>query len=60
LCASFLLAQGASPRVITEILGHSGIAVTMTTYTHALRTLVGDAVPGMGRMLGEPEEDHDG
>jgi integrase len=32
-CASFLLAQGQSPRVVMEILGHSGIAITMNTYT---------------------------
>jgi integrase len=40
-CASFLLAQGASPRVVMEILGHSGIAVTMNTYAHVLPTLLG-------------------
>jgi integrase len=55
-CASFLLAQGASPRVVMEILGHSGIAVTMNTYAHVLPTLLGDAVAGMDRMLGEPPE----
>jgi integrase len=55
-CASFLLAQGASPRVVMEILGHSGIAVTMNTYAHVLPTLLGDAVAGMERMLGEPPE----
>jgi integrase len=30
-CASFLLASGSSPRVVMEILGHSGIAITMNT-----------------------------
>lgn len=30
-CASLLLAQGVSPRVVMDILGHSAIAVTMNT-----------------------------
>ena len=33
-CATLLLAQGVSPRVVMEILGHSQIALTMNTYTH--------------------------
>jgi hypothetical protein len=40
--------------------GAGQIALTIKTYAHVLRTLLGDAVPGMGRMLGEPEEDDDG
>ncbi|MEV6491496.1 site-specific integrase [Actinoplanes sp. NPDC051633] len=51
-CASFLLASGASPRVVMEILGHSGIAVTMNTYAHVLPTLLGGAVDGMDDVLG--------
>jgi integrase len=51
-CASFLLASGASPRVVMEILGHSGIAITMNTYAHVLPTLLGDTVGGMDDVLG--------
>ena len=51
-CASFLLAQGQSPRVVMEILGHSGIAITMNTYAHVLPTLLGDAATGMDEMFG--------
>ena len=36
LCATLLLAQGVHPRVIMEILGHSGIALTMNTYSHVM------------------------
>jgi hypothetical protein len=32
--ASLMLAQGVSPRVVMEILGHSQISVTMNTYSH--------------------------
>jgi integrase len=35
-CASLLLAQGVSPRVVMETLGHSAIAVTMNTYGHVM------------------------
>jgi integrase len=51
-CASFLLASGASPRVVMEILGHSGIAITMNTYAHVLPTLLGGAVGGMDDVSG--------
>jgi integrase len=51
-CASFLLALGNSPRVVMELLGHSGIAITMNTYAHVLPTLLGDAVAGMDDLLG--------
>ncbi len=34
LCASLLLAQGASMREIMEILGHSQMSMTSDTYTH--------------------------
>jgi len=50
--ASFLLALGNSPRVVMELLGHSGIAITMNTYAHVLPTLLGEAVAGMDDLLG--------
>lgn len=31
-CASLLLSQGVSPRVVMETLGNSAIVVTMNTY----------------------------
>jgi integrase len=40
--ASLLLAQGVSPRVVMETLGHSSFAPTMDTYTHVLPTLMRD------------------
>jgi hypothetical protein len=35
-----------------EILGHSGIAITMNTYAHVLPTLLGDAAIGVDEMFG--------
>jgi integrase len=49
--ASLLLAQGVSPRVVMETLGHSSFALTMDTYTHVLPPLMRDAADAMDRAL---------
>lgn len=35
-CASLLLAQNVHPRVVMKTLGHSGISITMDTYSHVM------------------------
>jgi len=55
-CASLLLLLGASPRVVMEILGHSGIAITMNTYAHVLPTLLGDTMTRMDSLFEEDTE----
>ena len=50
-CASFLLAQGVSPRVVMEILGHSQISLTMNTYAHVLPSLQTEAAHRMNALL---------
>jgi integrase len=50
-CASLLLAEGISPRVVMETLGHSRIAVTMDTYTHVMPALQREAADAMDRTL---------
>jgi len=52
-CASLLLTQGVSPRVVMETLGHSRISVTMDTYTHVMPSLMRDAADAMDRSLSE-------
>jgi integrase len=52
-CASLLLAQHISPRVVMETLGHSRISVTMDTYTHVMPALMQDAADAMDRSLSE-------
>jgi integrase len=49
--ASLLLAQGVSPRVVMEVLGHSSFALTMDTYTHVMEPLMRDAAEAMDRAL---------
>jgi integrase len=50
-CATFLLASGASPRTVMQILGHSQIGLTMNTYTHVLPELERDALDEAARRL---------
>lgn len=52
-CASLLLAQGLSPRVIMETLGHSQISLTMNTYAHVMPALQREAADAMDRLLGQ-------
>jgi integrase len=54
-CATLLLAQGVSPRVVMEILGHSQIALTMNTYTHVVPDLRRDAATRMESLLTQHE-----
>jgi integrase len=50
-CASLLLAQGIHPRVVTEILGHSTIALTMNVYSHVLPKTQRDALHALSDGL---------
>jgi len=49
--ASFLLAQGVSPRVIQDMLGHSTITTTMRVYAHVIPELQRDAAARMDAIL---------
>jgi len=49
--ASLLLAQGASPRVIMETLGHANIGITMNLYTHVMPALLQETAAMMNRVL---------
>jgi integrase len=50
-CASLLLAQGVSPRVVMETLGHSAIAVTMNTYGHVMPLAQREAADRMNDLF---------
>ncbi len=49
---SLLQAQHVPMRVITEVLGHSRMAVTADIYTHVMPELVEEAAEAMDRTLG--------
>jgi integrase len=46
-----MLAQGVSPRVVMETLGHSTIGMTMNTYAHVIPALQQDAADLMDAIL---------
>jgi integrase len=50
-CASLLLAQGVSPRVVMETLGHSAVAVTMNTYGHVMPLAQREAADRMNELF---------
>jgi integrase len=53
--ASLLLAQGVSPRVVMETLGHSSYSLTMDTYAHVYASALRDAAAAMDRVLAPPQ-----
>lgn len=50
-CATLLLVQGISPRVVMEVLGHSEIALTMNAYSHVVPELQREAAQRMQTIL---------
>jgi integrase len=52
-CATLLLAQGVSPRVVMETLGHSQVSLTLNTYSHVLPALQREAAAKMNAVFAE-------
>ena len=50
-CASLLMGQGVSPRVVMETLGHSQISLTMNTYSHVIPDLQRNAANQMDEIM---------
>jgi integrase len=50
--ATALLSAGVPLRVVSDLLGHSGIAITADYYAHVERDLRRDAADAMDRALG--------
>jgi len=48
-CATLLLTKGVHPKVVSEMLGHSSIAITLDTYSHV--------IPGLGDLAASAMED---
>ena len=54
-CATLALAQGVSPRVVMEPLGHSQISLTMDTYSHVMPAMLKEAASALDAALTPPE-----
>jgi integrase len=51
-CATLLLVQGVSMKVVQETLGHSNFKLTADTYSHVIPSLKRDAAERMESLLG--------
>lgn len=52
-CATLLLTKGVHPKIVSEMLGHSSIAITLDTYSHVIPGLGDVAATAMEDALGE-------
>ena len=48
-CATLLLTKCVHPKIVSEMLGHSSIAITLDTYSHV--------IPGPGEVVASAMED---
>lgn len=50
--ATLLLTQGTNPKVVSEMLGHASIELTLDTYTHVLPDMQAQVASAMDTALG--------
>jgi integrase len=50
--ATFLLGQGVHPKIASEMLGHSSVAITLDTYSHVTAGMQRQAVDALEAVLG--------
>jgi integrase len=51
-CATLLLREGVNAKVVSEILGHASILITLNTYSHVLPDMQDSAADAMEAALG--------
>ena len=51
-CATLLLSQGVNVKVVSEMLGHASITITLNTYSHVLPDMQDTAADAMESALG--------
>jgi integrase len=50
-CATLLLSKNVNPKVVSEMLGHASIAITLDTYSHVLPDMQDSAAKAMEEAL---------
>ena len=50
-CATLLLCKNINPKIVSEMLGHASIAITLDTYSHVLPDMQDSAVKAMEEVL---------
>jgi integrase len=53
-CATLLLSKNVNPKVVSEMLGHSSISITLDIYSHLLPDMQERAVKALEEMLSLP------
>ena len=57
--ATLLLASGVNVKVVSEMLGHSSVSITLQIYAHVLPHMQQSAVHAMDAMLATPLTSHE-
>ena len=52
-CATLLLTKGMHAKIVSEMLGHSSIAITLDTYSHVILGMQEVAASAMEDVLGD-------
>ncbi len=50
-CATLLLTKQVHPKIVSEMLGHSSIAITLDTYSHVILGMQEAAASAMDELL---------
>ena len=50
-CATLLLSRNVNPKIVSEMLGHSSIAITLDTYSHVLPDMQEKAAKALEEAL---------
>ena len=50
-CATLLLTKNVNPKFVSEMLGHSNIAITLDTYSHVLPSMQDSAARALEEAL---------
>ena len=51
--ATLLLSRGLNPKIVSEMLGHASIAITLDIYSHVVPHMQQQAADAMDALLGE-------
>jgi integrase len=52
--ATLLLGEGIHPKIVSEMLGHSNIAITLDLYSHVTPTMQQQAAHALDSLLARP------
>jgi integrase len=57
-CATLMLGQGVHPKLVSEMLGHATVAITLDLYSHATATMHREAARTLDALLRAPLRGH--